>query len=89
MTEGEKEKIKHKAAFYNGLGLVCMGATSLGAGYRVIQQIYLATDYWSFAVTGIRGLFIFSLGMLIAYIGHMAGQFQLSRLDDDESKGSS
>lgn len=77
MTEGEKEKLKHRATFLNGIGLVFFAAVSFGSAFRVLHS-ESSYSFLRFAV-----LVVF--GLCVAVILHQAGQALLGKLDERQS----
>lgn len=81
MTEGEKERIKHQANFFNGVALIWMATFAFTASYRVKEQagdaVWWATEikFVSFVAYGVFG------GLFI----HKIGQAALKRLERSPS----
>lgn len=82
MTEGERERIKHKANFYNGLGLVFFAAVSFGSAFRVLHSVASDADTWTRSLNFGKFFVIVALGILVAGFAHAVGQAHLKKLDN-------
>lgn len=85
MTEGEKEKLKHRATFYNGIGLVVLAALSVGAAVRAGQRIDQTDTTLYYYVPYLKGAFFIGLGIAVARFMHAAGQRELDKIDESKS----
>lgn len=77
MTESEKEKLKHRATFFNGIGLVFFAAVSFGSAFRILHSDW-SYNFLRFAVLVI-------VGLVVAVLCHQVGQALLGKLDDRQS----
>lgn len=74
MRESEREQVKHRAAFLNGVGLVLLGGLSIGGGVRLLDGTLAGL---------LNFFFVMLMGFLIAAHFHRMGQRALRRLDRD------
>ncbi|AZO54905.1 hypothetical protein EJ077_16710 [Mesorhizobium sp. M8A.F.Ca.ET.057.01.1.1] len=75
MTEGEKEQIKLRAVFHNGVGLAFVAVGGLAPTVALMtKQVDRATIY--------QGTLIFMGGLLVGWLFHMRALFILGEIDN-------
>ncbi|MER9763101.1 hypothetical protein [Mesorhizobium sp. M0138] len=75
MTEGEKEQIKLRATFHNGVGVACVAVGGLAPTVALIsKQMDMVTIY--------QVMLLFMGGLLVGWLFHMRGVFILGEIDN-------